>query len=135
MILQICCVASAMAQSPEVVVGKWEVEIVFANANQYSLRFDGQAGGKGSLTLQDPRSTHWESAKPTEAKWSRGEGNSVTFSAPVEFSIGNVGRDAGTLTFRGRFENGDLITGELEFSPLGTQGPSRKGTFKATREK
>ena len=35
----------------------------------------------------------------------------------MEFLIGNVGRDAGTLTFNGKFENSDLITGEVEFSP------------------
>ncbi len=134
MIFQTCYVASAIAQSPNV-IGKWNVEITFANANRYSLQFDGQAGGKGSLLLLDPRSTHWEGAKRAEAKWTRGEGNSVTFSGPIEFSIGNVGRDAGTLVLKGTFETQDLITGEMEFSPLSGGGPSKHGTFKAVRGK
>ena len=134
MIFQACYVASALAQSPNV-IGRWNVEITFANANQYSLRFDGQAGGKGSLLLLDPRSTFWEGAKRAEAKWTRGEGNSVTFSGPIEFPIGNVGRDAGTLVLKGTFETEDLITGEMEFSSLGGDRPSKHGTFKAVRGK
>jgi hypothetical protein len=132
MIFQTCYVASALAQSPNV-IGKWNVEITFANANRYSLSFDGQAGGKGSLLLLDPRSTYWEGTKPAEAKWTRGEGKSVTFSGPIEFSIGNVGRDAGTLVLKGTFETENLITGEMEFSSLGGDRPSKHGTFKAVR--
>jgi hypothetical protein len=134
MIFQICCVAPVLAQSPGV-IGKWDVEIVFANANQYSLRFEGLADGKGSLLLLDPRSTTWEGAKHSEGTWTRGEGNSMTLSAPVEFAIGNVGRDAGTLILKGTFETEDLITGQTEFSPVGTDTPSKKGTFQATRQK
>ena len=62
-----------MAQSPNV-TGRWDVEIIFADSNRYSLRFEGQADGKGSLLLLDPRAATWEGAKPAEAKWSRGEG-------------------------------------------------------------
>ena len=122
-----------MAESPDF-VGKWDVEISFANANQYSLQFDGQAGGKGSLLLLDPRSATWGDAKRTEAKWTQGEGKSLTLSAPVEFMIGNVGRDAGTLVLKGMFETENLITGEMEFSALGSDSP-KKGTFKAVRQK
>ena len=75
----------------------------------------------------------WGPAKPSEAKWSRGEGNSVTFSGPVEFMIGNVGRDPGTLVFKGKCETESLIVGEVEFSPLVGDRPSKSGTFKATR--
>ncbi len=85
------------------------------------------------LTLLDPKLKVWGPATPSEAKWTRGEGNSVTFSGPVEFLIGNVGRDAGTLTFKGKFETSDLITGEVEFSPLVGERPSKHGTFKAVR--
>ena len=122
-----------MAESPDF-VGKWDVEISFANANQYSLQFDGQAGGKGSLLLLDPRSATWGDAKRTEAKWTQGEGKSLTLSAPVEFMIGNVGRDAGTLVLKGMFETENLITGEMEFSAPGSDSP-KKGTFKAVRQK
>ena len=30
--------------------------------------------------------------------------------------LGNVGRDAGTLVFKGKFEAASLITGEVEFA-------------------
>jgi len=132
LIVNTCCSILAQAQSPNM-IGTWNVEITFANEEHRSLRFEAQGEGKGTLQLQDPRSKVWGSATPSEAKWSRGEGNSVTFSGAVEFMIGNVGRDAATLVFKGKFETPDLITGEVEFSPLVGERPSRHGTFKAAR--
>ncbi len=114
-------------------IGRWNIEITFANDEHRSLRFDAQAGGKGTFLLLDPKLNVWGDAKPSEAKWNRDEGNSVTFSGPVEFMLGNVGRDAGTLVFKGKFERPDLIAGEVEFSPLVGDRPSKHGTFKAVR--
>jgi hypothetical protein len=122
----------AEADSPNV-TGSWKIEITFANDQHRFLRFDAQSDGKGTLTVTDPQSKAWTGVKPSEAKWAAGEGNSVTFSGPAEFLIGNVGRDAGTLTFNGKFETPDSITGEVEFSPLVGDGPSKHGTFKAVR--
>jgi hypothetical protein len=122
----------AEAQSPNL-IGRWNVEITFANEEHRALRFEAQGEGKGTLQLQDPRSKVWGSATPSEAKWSRGEGNSVTFSGAVEFMIGNVGREAGTLIFNGKFETADSIKGEVEFSPLVGDRPSKHGTFRAVR--
>ena len=131
-IAQMCCSALAQAQTPNM-TGAWNVEITFANAEHRSMRFDAQADGKGTLMATDPKSRVWGAAKPSEGTWTRGEGNSVTFSGPVEFLLGNVGRDAGTLVCKGKFETVSLITGTVEFSPLVGDGPSKSGTFKATR--
>jgi hypothetical protein len=120
------------AESPNV-IGKWNIEITFANAEHRLVRFDARADGKGTLVPADPQSEAWGATTPSEAKWSRGEGNSVTFSGPMEFMIGNVGRDAGTLTFKGKFETPDSIAGEVDFSPLVGERPSKHGTFKAVR--
>jgi hypothetical protein len=122
------------AQSPNV-IGTWNVEITFANSEHRSLRFDAQPEGKGTLTVTDPRAKVWSGAKPAEAKWNPGEGNSVTFSGPVEFLLGNVGRDAGILTCKGTFETADLISGEAEFSPVAGERLSKHGSFKAVRTK
>jgi hypothetical protein len=124
----------AGADSPTV-NGSWKIDVTFANDQHRFLRFDAQNGGKGTLTVTDPQSKAWTGVKPSEAKWTPVEGNSVTFSGPAEFLIGNVGRDAGTLTLNGKFETPDLITGEVDFSPLVGDGPSKHGTFKAVREK
>ena len=131
-IAQMCCSAVAQAQSPNM-TGTWNVEITFANERHHSLRFEAKGDGKGSLQLTDPAAKVWTGAKPSEAKWSRGEGNSVTFSGPVEFLLGNVGRDAGTLTCKGKLESADLMSGEVEFSPSVGDRPSKHGTFKAVR--
>ncbi len=131
-VAQTCIVALSHAQSPNM-IGSWKVDITFTNGESRSLRFDAQGAGKGSFLLLDPKLNVWGPAKPSEAKWTQGEGNSVTFSGPVEFLLGNVGRDAGTLVFKGKFETADLITGEVEFSPLVGERPSKHGTFKAVR--
>jgi hypothetical protein len=122
------------AESPNM-IGKWNVEITFANEEHRSVRFEAKGEGKGTLELLDPRAKVWGSATSSAAKWSRGEGNSVTFSGPVEFLLGNVGRDAGTLVCKGKLETSDLITGEAEFSPQVGERPSKHGTFKAVRAK
>jgi hypothetical protein len=132
LLAQVCCVALAQAQSPNM-SGTWNVEISFAAGRQHSLRFDAQPDGKGVFVLTDPIAKGWGETKPSDAIWTRGEANSLTFSGPMEFPLGNVGRDAGTLTFKGRFETSDLIAGKVEFSPLVGQGPSKPGTFKAVR--
>ena len=124
--------AVSQAESPNV-IGRWNVEIAFPNDEHRSLRLDAQDGGKGTLLLVDPKARVWGSATPSEAKWTRSNDNSVTFSGAVEFMLGNVGRDAGTLVFKGKFEKTDLITGEVEFSPLVGDRPSKHGTFKAIR--
>ncbi len=124
--------AVSQAESPNV-VGRWNIEITFPNEEHRSLRFDAQDAGKGTFLLLDPKLNVWGPAKPSEAKWSPAEGNSITFSGPVEFMLGNVGRDAGTLVFKGKFEKADLITGEVEFSPLVGERPSKHGSFKAVR--
>jgi hypothetical protein len=125
-------IAVSQAESPNV-IGRWNIEITFPNDEHRSLRFDAQDGGKGTLVLVDPKSRVWGSGTPSEAKWTPGDDNSVTFSGGVEFLLGNVGRDAGTLVFKGKFEKADLITGEVEFSPLVGDRPSKHGTFKAVR--
>ena len=124
----------AEAESPNV-TGSWKVDITFANDQHRFLRFDAQGEGKGTLTVTDPQSKVWGGASSSEAKWTPGEGSSLTFSGPVEFPLGNVGRDAGILTLKGKFDTPDLITGEADFSPLVGDGPSKHGTFKAVREK
>ena len=124
----------AEADSPTM-NGSWKVEITFANDQHRFLRFNAQSDGKGTLTVTDPQAKAWGGAQPSEAKWTLAEGNSVTFSGSVEFMIGNVGRDAGNLTLKGKFDTPDLITGDADFSPLVGDGPSKQGTFKAVREK
>jgi len=125
-------IAVSEAQSPNV-IGTWNVEITFANDEHRSVRFDALADGKGSLVAADPRSRVWGGSKASDAQWNRGEENEITFSGAVEFLLGNVGRDAGTLTCKGKFETPDSITGEAEFSPLVGERPSKHGTFKGVR--
>ena len=130
---QLCCFALTHAQSPKM-IGTWKIEIRFDAGGQHSLRFDAQADGKGTFALMDPVAKAWGATKSLDAKWTRSGGNSVTLAGPIEFSVGNVGRDPGMLTLNGKFENPDSITGVVEFSPSAGERASKHGTFKAVRE-
>jgi hypothetical protein len=133
LIVQACLAAMAQGQSANM-IGKWNIEIIFADGNKRLLRFDAQGDGKGSFELLDPRAKAWGAATHWEARWSLDKENAVTFSGPVEFMLGNVGRDAGTLIFKGKFETPGVITGEVEFAPLVGERPSKHGTFRAVRQ-
>jgi hypothetical protein len=143
LIAQTCFTFMAQAQSPNSprdesvrladVIGRWNIEIAFGDGSKRSLRLDAEEAGKGTLVVVDPRLKVWGPGKPSEAKWTREDQNSVTFTGPVEFMLGNVGRDVGTLIFKGKFESADLITGEVEFAPTVGDRPSKHGTFKAVR--
>jgi hypothetical protein len=127
--------SSALAEAESLnLTGGWKIEITFANEQRF-VRFDAQSDGKGILTVTNAQSKVWGGAKPSEARWTRDVENSVTFSGPVEFLIGNVGRDAGTLVCKGKFETADLIIGEVDFFPLAGERPSKHGAFKALRGK
>ena len=127
-----CCSAFAQGESLSM-TGRWNVEINFADGSKRSLRFDAQADGRATFLVTDPMLSRWGPAKPSEAKWTQGDQNSVTFSGAVEFPLGNVGRDVGTLQFKGKLQTADSIVGEVEFAPLVGDRPSKHGTFKATR--
>jgi len=131
-IAQVCIAVLSCAQPPGM-VGSWKVDITFATGESRSLRFDAQGDGKGSFLLLNQAAPAGAAGKPLQAKWTRGDGNSVTFSGAIEFPLGNVGRDPGTLIFRGKFETETTMTGEVDFSPAIGEQPSKHGTFKAVR--
>ena len=128
---QMCCVPLSHAQSPSV-LGKWNIEITFGDGTKHSFQFEAQSQGKGTLLLLDPRAKAWGAPTSFGATWSMDK-DSVTVSAPVEFMLGNVGRDAGTLTCKGKFETSDSISGDAGLSPSVGDRPSKHGTFKAVR--
>jgi hypothetical protein len=130
----VCCTGMILADSAEM-VGRWDVEVRFDDGAQRRFQLEAQSDGRATLELMDPRARTWGAPTSFAAKWSKDEGNAVTFSAPVEFLIGNVGRDAGILTFKGKFETSDVISGEIDFSPAVGERPSRHGVFEATRAK
>jgi hypothetical protein len=133
---QIFGAGSLQAQSPNV-IDSWKVEITFGNGESRSFRFEAGDSGKGSFLLLDPRLKTWGPARPSEAKWTQSHEGTVTFSGPVEFLLGNVGRDAGTLVLTGKLGTEGSIMGEAKFFPRDQDPkdakPSKSGTFKATR--
>ena len=127
----------ATQADPQKVTGSWTVKITFDSGPVRLLRFDAQNSGKGSFLLLDPSLKVWGPANPSEAKWSKGEDGLITFSGPVVFPLGNVGRDAGTLILTGKLEANGRLVGKAIFSPLEQDRqegkPAKAGTFEATR--
>jgi hypothetical protein len=134
----LCASVAAQPQSSDL-VGRWKVDIAFDNQVRRSLQFDAEASGKGSFLLEGTRSNWDEPARPFDAKWTQAPEKRVTFSGGIEFPIGNVGREPGTLVFKGVFQSERAIVGDVEFFLPGEDpfdanvAPSKKGTFKAQR--
>jgi hypothetical protein len=132
-----CSVDAARPQSSDL-VGRWKVDITFEDQSKRSLSFEAEDSGAGSLLLE-ARSNWDEPAKPSQAKWTVGREKRVTILGPVEFPIGNVGREAGVLVFKGSFKSERIITGDVAFFPIDQDPmdpkatPTKTGKFEATR--
>jgi hypothetical protein len=133
-----CSVVGIRPQSSDM-VGRWKIEITFENESTRSMSFDAEDSGKGSLLLEGARSNWDEPAKPSQAKWTQGAEKRVTISGPVEFPIGNVGRETGVLSFKGVFKSESKITGDIALYPMDQDPmdpnatPTKTGKFEATR--
>jgi hypothetical protein len=120
-------------------VGRWKIDITFENESKRSLNFDADDTGRGSLSMEEARDNWSEPSKPSQVKWMMGADKRVMFSAPVDFPIGNVGRETGILVFKGVFKSDTKITGELALYPVDQDPmdaksiPIKTGTFEATR--
>jgi uncharacterized protein (TIGR03437 family) len=111
-------------------MGRWRVEFKFSGDRDHTLRFNADSQGKGSFLLLDAISNLIPPPEPTKSQWEQPAPDQVTFSGDIEFPIGNVGRDAGTLVFKGRFESADSISGTVAFFRAG-QDPKDPGTVPA----
>ena len=132
-----CSVDAPRPQSSDL-VGRWKVDITFENESTRSMSLDAEDSGKGSLMLEGARSNWDEPAKPSQAKLTVGDNKRVTILAPVEFPIGNVGRETGVLAFKGVFKSESKITGDIALYPMDQDPmdpkatPTKTGKFEAT---
>jgi hypothetical protein len=138
--LVLALATSLPAQPPEV-VGRWRVTFTLSPLEERALSFHARPGGQGTfLLLAPPGSDMNEPPEPTAARWETAAPGRVTFSGEVAFPIGNVGRDPGTLVFKGGVESADSIKGWVGFFKPGQDVkdpktvPARAGSFTARRE-
>jgi len=119
--------------------GKWKVEFKFSGDKEHTLRFDAQSDGKGAFLLLDTVSSLLPPAEPTKAQWEQAAPDQATFSGAIEFPIGNVGRNPGTLVFKGKFDSANSISGKVSFFREGqdlknpSTIPAKTGDFTAKR--
>ena len=67
-----CAATLSQAESPRL-MGRWKVEITFANGENRVVGFEAQGAGEGSFRLLDPQAKVWGPANSSKAKWTRGE--------------------------------------------------------------
>jgi hypothetical protein len=133
------CSANVTRPQSSDLVGQWKIDVTFENESRRSFSFDADDSGKGSLTLEGRRDNWDEPAKPSQVKWEAGAEKRVMFLAPIEFPIGNVGREAGVLVFKGSFKSERLIIGDIALYPMDQDPmdpksiPSKTGKFEAIR--
>ena len=131
-----CSVDAARPQSSDL-MGRWKIDITFEDQSKRSLSFNAEDSDTGSLLLE--AQSNWdEPAKPSQAKWTVGKDKRVTILSPVEFPIGNVGRETGVLAFKGVFKSESKITGDIALYPMDQDPmdpkatPTKTGKFEAT---
>ena len=130
---------SCAQMQPYNLAGQWKVEFKFSGDAEHTLRFDAQSDGKGAFLLLDTISSLLPPAEPTKAQWEQASPDQATFAGDVEFPIGNVGRDAGTLVFKGKFDSAGSISGKVYFFRAGQDLknpatiPAKTGDFIAKR--
>jgi hypothetical protein len=135
------CWADAPRPQSSDLVGRWKIDITFEGEAKRPFDFDADDSGRGSLTMETPRDNWIEPSSPAQVKWTSGAEKRVTFFAPVEFPIGNVGREAGILVFKGEFKSENKITGDIALYPADSDPmdskatPTKTGKFEATRVK
>ena len=121
------------------VIGNWKLEINFSNGQKRVLRFEALASGKGSFLPEGPGPSWVDPAQPSTAAWTQPDKDSVTFSGPVQFPLGNVGIERGTLVLKGKVRSDGTVSGEASLFSVDqetnapTSKPAKSGTFRATR--
>ncbi len=112
-------------------VGRWKVDFRLSDLRPHVVQFDADESGAGSFLLLDTVSSLVE-VNPTKAAWSMNL-SQLTFFGEIEFPHGNVGREAGTLTFTGTLTSAQAFSGEVSFVNVSKDQPTKTGTFSATR--
>lgn len=124
---------------PLTLIGSWKIEITFSNGQTRSCRFEARPSGKGTLVALIPPQIGVGPNEPGAAQWTQRQQDSVTFSGPVQFPLGNIALERGTLVCEGKLGTDNSISGETKFfsadqDPRDPHAkPSKSGTFKATR--
>ena len=121
---------SAMPQVPSA-TGRWQIDLSLNDGRQHSIRFDANADGTGTYLLLDSVSSLNPSPQPQKASWQPLD-NGLKVTGHMEFPIGNVGIDVGTLTLTGTFSDSNTLTGGASFANDATQ-TIKSGTFVAHR--
>ncbi len=119
--------------------GRWRVTFAITGDAKKNLIFEPKAKGDGTFLLLDTGPDDKAVTDPVHAAWSELTNNRVSFSGEVELPLGNCCREKGTLTFKGRFESANSISGRIIFitsvdeEESAYKFHSAVGTFTATR--
>ncbi|MGH9930555.1 MAG: hypothetical protein ACREA9_15190 [Pyrinomonadaceae bacterium] len=124
------------AQDPNM-TGRWIIELHFDNEETlHKIQFDAEPSGTGKFLLLDQTSS-LNAIVPAQAGWSAAAKDAATeirIWGPIEFPIGNVGRETGKVTLIGTLGSPNAISGSATFINIAASQPAKKGSFVARRE-
>lgn len=125
---------SPSASSQEsTLAGRWQIDIVFPNSKEHRIQFDALGTGAGTFLLLDVVSNLNPPPTFNKATWKGETGAQFAFSGDVEFPMGNVAVDAGTLHFDGAMDTVDSISGAVTFTSKLTGQITKSGSFTGKR--
>lgn len=125
--------APAASSQESTLAGRWQIDIVFPNAREHRIQFDALGSGTGTFLLLDEVSNLNPPPTFKKAEWKAETAAQFTLAGDVEFPIGNVGIDAGTLHFDGAMNTADSIGGTVTFTGKATSQITKSGSFTGKR--
>lgn len=126
-----CLMVKAMPLAPDA-SGIWMIDLTL-DSRPHQIQFNAQGDHTGTLLLLDNQSSLNPPPTPQKATWMSFDDGRMEVSGHMEFPIGNVGVDSGTLVLTGTFSGLNSFIGTANFvNDSGTQ-PPKTGNFSAVR--
>ncbi len=121
----------AAPQSPNA-TGRWVIELNLSNSRPHKIQLEFQGNGNATYLLLDNISSLNPPPVALKATWNTATDGRTEVSGSIEFPIGNVGIEAGTLTLTGTFSDANTFTGSANFTNDAIK-QTKSGNFTARR--
>jgi hypothetical protein len=121
-------------------VGRWQIKFTLLDSPEKNLVFTAEERGDGTFQLMDTGPDNKPVADLKPAAWSL-VNNNLSISSEVELPIGTCCRETGTLIFKAKLKDSNVMSGNLIFvtnideDESAYKYHSTVGTFTASRLK
>jgi hypothetical protein len=95
-------------------VGRWQIKFTLLDSPEKNLVFTAEERGDGTFQLMDTGPDNKPVADLKPAAWSL-VNNNLSISSEVELPIGTCCRETGTLIFKAKLKDSNVMSGNLIF--------------------